>query len=135
MLAALLTARSSGVFGLQAGNVRFDMNFVVIARQTYPKKGGLGNEQTEGCKERRVPILEPLRPILERLMKNKRPKRRLLVSPKGGALTTANVRDATNYDQVVKELGSCGLTRHGLQHTGQPRRPTPASRCTFSRTC
>lgn len=106
------------MFGLQAGNVRFDMNFVVIAQQTYPEKGGLGNEQTEGRKERRIPILEPLRPILERLMKNKRPKGRLLFSPIGGALTTANVRDATNYDQVVEELGSCEPTRHGLRHTG-----------------
>jgi len=40
MLAALLAARSSEVSGLQAGDVRFDKNIVVIARQTYPAKAG-----------------------------------------------------------------------------------------------
>ncbi|MFT4123908.1 MAG: tyrosine-type recombinase/integrase [Microbacteriaceae bacterium] len=118
MLAALLAARSSEVSGLQAGDVRFDKNLVVIARQTYPGKGGLITKQTKGRKERRVPILEPLRPILERLTEGKEPEDRLLVGPRGGALTTATVRDATNWDQIVKDLGLPDLTRHGLRHTG-----------------
>jgi len=67
VLAALLAARSSEVSGLQAGDVRFDKNVVVIARQTYPGKGGLITKQTKGRRERRVPILDTLRPILERL--------------------------------------------------------------------
>lgn len=40
------------------------------------------------------------------------------VGPKGGALTTATVRDATNWDQIVSDLGLPDLTRHGLRHTG-----------------
>jgi integrase len=118
MIAALLAARSSEVSGLQAGDVRFDKNLVVIARQTYPGKGGLITKQTKGRKERRVPILDPLRPILERLTEGKEPEERLLVGPKGGALTTATLRDATNWDQIVKDLGLPDLTRHGLRHTG-----------------
>lgn len=118
MLASLLAARSSEVSGLQAGDLRFDKNVVVTARQTYPGKGGLVTKQTKGRKERRVPILDPLRPILERLTKSKEPEDRLLVGPKGGALTTATVRDATNWDQIVKDLGLPDLTRHGLRHTG-----------------
>jgi integrase len=101
MLAALLAARSSEVSGLQAGDVRFDKNIVVIARQTYPGKGGLITKQTKGRRERRVPILDPLRPVLERLTEG-----------------TATVRDATNWDQIVSDLGMPDLTRHGLRHTG-----------------
>lgn len=118
MLAALLAARSSEVSGLQAGDVRFDKNIVIIARQAYPGKGGLITKQTKGRRERRVPILDPLRPILERLAHGKEPEDRLLAGPKGGALTTATVRDATNWDQIVKDLGLPDLTRHGLRHTG-----------------
>lgn len=118
MLAALLAARSSEVSGLQAGDVRFDKNLVVIARQTYPGKGGLITKQNKGRRERRVPIVDPLRPILERLTEGKEPDDRLLVGPKGGALTTATVRDATNWDLIVKDLGLPDLTRQGLRHTG-----------------
>ena len=118
MLAALLAARSSEVSDLQAGDVRFDKNIVVIVRQTYPGKGGLITKQTKDRRERRVPILDPLRPILERLAEGKEPEDRLLVGPKGGALTTATVRDATNWDQIVSDLGLPDPTRHGLQHTG-----------------
>lgn len=134
MLAALLAARSSEVSGLQAGDVRFDKNIVVIARQTYPGKGGLITKQTKGRRERRVPILDPLRPILERLAAGKEPEDRLLVGPKGGALTTATVRDATNWDQIVSDLGC--PTSLGTA-SGTPARPgwlTQASRCTSSRT-
>ncbi|WP_308468448.1 tyrosine-type recombinase/integrase [Rathayibacter soli] len=118
MLAALLAARSSEVSGLQAGDVRFDKNLVVIARQTYPGKGGLITKPTKSRKERRVPILEALRPVLERLTDEKDPEDRLLAGPKGGVLTTATVRDATNWDQIVSDLGLPDLTRHGLRHTG-----------------
>ncbi|OJU41521.1 MAG: site-specific integrase [Microbacterium sp. 69-10] len=118
MLAALLAARSSEVSGLQAGDVRFDKNIVIISRQTFPGKGGLITKATKNRKERRVPILDPLRPVLERLTEGKEPENRLLVGPKGGVLTTATVRDATNWDELVAKLDLPNLTRHGLRHTG-----------------
>ena len=118
MLAALLAARSSEVSGLQVGDVRFAKNLVVISRQTFPGKGGLVTKATKNRKERRVPILDALRPVLERLTEGKEPGDRLLVGPRGGALTTATVRDATKWDQLVIDLGLPDLTRHGLRHTG-----------------
>lgn len=42
----------------------------------------------------------------------------MLVGPKGRYLTTATVRDATNWDGIVAKLGLPDLTRHGLRHTG-----------------
>lgn len=118
MLAALLAARSSEVSGLQVGDVQFDKNLVVISRQMFPGKGGLIIKPTKSRKERRVPILEPLRPVLERLTAGKEPEDPLLVGPKGGFLTTATVRDATDWDAIVAKLGLPDLTRHGLRHTG-----------------
>ncbi|WP_231579566.1 site-specific integrase [Dermacoccus sp. PE3] len=118
MLAALLAARSSEVSGLQVGDVDFAKNLVVIRRQVFPGKGGLVTKPTKSRKERRVPILEPLRPVLERLTEGKEPEDQLLVGPKGGYLTTATVRGATNWDSIVAKLGLPDLTRHGLRHTG-----------------
>lgn len=93
-------------------------NLIVIRRQVFPGKGGLVTKPTKSRKERRVPILEPLRPVLERLTEGKQPEDQLLVGPKGGYLTTATVRDATNWDSIVAGLGLPELTRHGLRHTG-----------------
>ncbi|WP_203566456.1 tyrosine-type recombinase/integrase [Aestuariimicrobium ganziense] len=118
MLAALLAARSSEVSGLRAGDVDYGKNLVVIRRQVFPGKGGLVTKPTKSRKERRVPILEPLRPVLERLTNGKQPEDSLLVGPKGGYLTTATVRDATDWDSIVAKLGLPDLTRHGLRHTG-----------------
>jgi integrase len=118
MLAALLAARSSEVSGLQVGDVRFENNLIVIRRQIFPGKGGLVTKATKNRKERRVPILDPLRPVLERLTAGKQPGDQLLTGPKGGVLTTATVRDATNWDQLVVDIGLPDLTRHGLRHTG-----------------
>lgn len=134
MLAALLAARSSEVSGLQAGDVRFDKNIVMIAWQTYPGKGGLITKQTKGRRERRVTILDPLRPVLERLTEGKETEDRLLVGPKGGALTTATVRDATTGARS-SAISACGTSPDTA--SGTPARPgwqTPASRSTSSRT-
>ena len=76
----------------------------------FPGKGGLVTKPTKSRKERRVPILEPLRPVLKRLTDGKQPEDSLLVGPKGGYLTTATVRDATNWDGVVAKLGLPDLT-------------------------
>lgn len=96
------------------------MNRVVkIERQIYPGKGGLVRKQTKGRKTRFVPILDELEPVLMRLSGGgKRPEDPLLRGPRGGVLTTATVRDATNWGQVVIDLGLPNLTRHGLRHTG-----------------
>lgn len=91
---------------------------VVIRRQVFPRKGGLISKATKNRRERRVPILDPLRPVLERLTAGTEPDEQLLTGPKGGVLTTATVRYATNWDQLVIDVGLPNPTRHGLRHTG-----------------
>lgn len=64
-----------------------------------------------------MPIIEPLRPIRDRLTSGKGPGDRLIVGPKGGVISTATLRDATHWDQLVNETGLSGLVRHGLRHS------------------
>ncbi|SCQ58492.1 tyrosine-type recombinase/integrase [Propionibacterium freudenreichii] len=118
MLAALLAARGSEVAGLRAGDVDWTNRVVRIERQHYPGKGGLVVKQTKGRRARLVPILDALEPVLERLTAEKEPDVPLLRGPRGGVLTTATVRDATHWDDLVKDIGLPNLTRHGLRHTG-----------------
>lgn len=118
MLCALLSARGSEVSGLEVGDIDWKNRIVKIERQIYPGKGGLVRKQTKGRKTRFVPILDELEPVLIRLSAGKKPSDPLLRGPRGGVLTTATVRDATNWDQIVLNLGLPNLTRHGLRHTG-----------------
>ena len=46
------------------------------------------------------------------------PMARLFTGPRGGRITTAVLRDATHWDDVVNELGYSYLRRHDLRHTG-----------------
>ncbi|MCC5675327.1 site-specific integrase [Kocuria rhizophila] len=118
MLAALLAARGSEVAGLRAGDVDWDNHIVWIRRQHYPGRGGLVIKQTKGRRDRPVPMLDALEPVLGRLAADKRPDDPLLRGPRGGVLTTATVRDATHWDDLVAKLGFDNLTRRGLRHTG-----------------
>jgi integrase len=118
MLCALLASRGSEVAGLQVRDIDWNANIITISRQTFPGAGGLVTKQTKGREERPVPILRPLVPILRRLSTNRGPEERLLTGPRGGVLTTAGVRRATNWDALVTDLGLHHLTRHGLRHTG-----------------
>ena len=64
-----------------------------------------------------MPIIDPLRPTLNRLVAGRQQNERLVVGPRGGIITTATLRDATSCDQLVTALGQPGLVRHGLRHT------------------
>ena len=57
---------------------------------------------------------------------------RLLSGPRGGVITTATLRDATRWDELVKGLGLSGLVRHGLRHTALTWMADGASTCTSS---
>lgn len=52
---------------------------------------------------------------------NGRRDARLFTGPRGGRITTAVLRDATHWDEVVSALGFEHLRRHGLRHTGLMR--------------
>lgn len=100
------------------GTLASSSPIVTIRRQTYPGAGGLVTKQTKGRDICHVPILQALKPVLERLTHERELDERLLTGPRGGVLTTASVRDATKWDQLVTELELPSLTRHGLRHTG-----------------
>jgi len=114
---ATTALRISEVSGLQVGDVDLVRGLLHVERQTYPGRGGLITKQTKGRRRRVVPIIDPLRGTLVRLTIGRPSESRLLNGPRGGVITTATLRDATHWDELVKELGLPGLVRHGLRHT------------------
>ena len=114
---ATTALRISEVSGLRVGDVDLGRGLLHVFRQTYPGRGGLVTKETKGRRRRNVPIIDPLRPTLLRLTAGRRGDERLVMGPRGGVITTATLRDATNWDQLVTELGQPGLVRHGLRHT------------------
>ncbi|HYN29286.1 MAG TPA: site-specific integrase [Dermatophilaceae bacterium] len=116
-LLATTAMRISEVSGLTVDDVDLARGLVHVRRQTYPGRGGLVTKTTKGRRRRVVPIIDQLRPTLERLTTDAPPGGRLVTGPRGGVITTATLRDATSWDEVVTRLGLAGLVRHGLRHT------------------
>ena len=116
-LLATTALRISEVSGLVVGDVDLDAGLMHVGRQTYPGRGGLITKTTKGRRRRVVPIIEQLRPTLARLVDGRSAGERLLTGPKGGVITTATLRDATGWDELVESLGQGSLVRHGLRHT------------------
>lgn len=114
---ATTALRISEVSGLEVGDVDLARGLLHVRRQTYPGRGGLVTKQTKGRRLRTVPIIEPLRPTLQRLASGRPSNARLVSGPRGGVITTATLRDATGWDNLVRDLGLTGLLRHGLGHT------------------
>jgi integrase len=56
--------------------------------------------------------------VAARLLAARRPDDRLFTGPKGGRISTAVLRDATHWDDVVQQLGLKALVRHDLRHAG-----------------
>ncbi|MFE3197759.1 tyrosine-type recombinase/integrase [Embleya sp. NPDC059237] len=93
-----------------------------LCRQTTPSPGGLVDKGTKGKRRRWVPIIPQVRPLVLRrialLGPEPDPMARLFTGPRGGRITTAVLRDATHWDEVVAGLGYEFLRRHDLRHTG-----------------
>jgi len=81
----------------------------------------LADKGTKGNRAREVPIIAEVRDIVLGQIESAkgRPDARLFVGPRGGRITTAVLRDATHWDEVVTALGYEHLRRHDLRHTGQ----------------
>ncbi|MFF7159642.1 tyrosine-type recombinase/integrase [Streptomyces sp. NPDC008139] len=94
-----------------------------VRRQTTPSPGGLADKNTKGKTARRVPLIQEVRPMVAQrvLAAGGRPDARLFTGPRGGRITTAVLRDATHWDDVVNSLGYEHLRRHDLRHTGLTR--------------
>ncbi|MGP3927818.1 tyrosine-type recombinase/integrase [Streptomyces sp. 8N616] len=118
--AACTAARIGEVSGVRVKDID-PVNWIwTVRRQTTPSPGGLADKGTKGKMTRRIPLIEEVRPLVaERLLAaGSNPDARLFTGPRGGRISTAVLRDATHWDEVVNLLGYEHLRRHDLRHTG-----------------
>jgi predicted nucleic acid-binding protein len=87
----------------------------VLAEACYMIDKYLGAERA-----RAVPLIDEVRPLVERRLDEvgHDPAARVFTGPRGGRITTAVLRDATHWDEVVTRIGYEHLRRHDLRHTG-----------------
>lgn len=118
--AACTAARIGEVSGVRVGDIDTESWMWTVRRQTTPSPGGLVDKGTKGKRARTVPLIVELREILQRRITatGPDPTARVFFGPKGGRISTAVLRDATHWDEVVSELGYEHLRRHDLRHTG-----------------
>jgi integrase len=88
--------------------------------RTTPSGGGLVDKNTKGRRARQVPLIDAIRELVQRRidLAGGDPNARLFTGPRGGRISTATLRDATSWDEVVAKLGYEQLKRHSLRHTG-----------------
>ena len=120
IFAACTGARIGEVSGCRISDINIHDWTWKVRRQTTPSPGGLADKGTKGRRARDVPLIVELHDLIQRRIEvlNGRPDARLFTGPRGGRITTAVLRDATHWDDVVKELGYEHLCRHSLRHTG-----------------
>src|SRR5262249_22698901 len=99
-------ARIGEVSGVQAQDIDQDTWMWTVRRQTTTGPGWLIDKGTKGKRARIVPIIEELREMIgQRLDTAREPNSRLFTGPRGGRISTAVLRDATHWDDVVTVLG------------------------------
>lgn len=120
VFAACTAARIGEVSGCRVSDIDTTNWLWTVRRQTTPSPGGLVDKGTKGKRARVVPLIQDVRQLVQRRIENVngRPDARLFTGPRGGRITTAVLRDATHWDEVVSGLGLEHLRRHGLRHTG-----------------
>ncbi|MET9147839.1 tyrosine-type recombinase/integrase [Streptomyces sp. NPDC004042] len=120
VFAACTAARIGEVSGCRVGDIDTTQWIRTVRRQTTPAPGGLTDKGTKGKRARKVPIVEEIRPLVAQrvLSAGPNPDARLFTGPRGGRISTAVLRDATHWDDVVTKPGYEHLRRHDLRHTG-----------------
>jgi integrase len=118
--AACTAARIGEVSGVRVQDIDREGWTWELCRQTTPGPGGLIDKGTKGKRRRTVPLIPEIRPLVTRRLEavGRDPMARLFTGPRGGRITTAVLRDATHWDEVVVRLGYEHLRRHDLRHTG-----------------
>jgi integrase len=81
-----------------------------VERRLTGGRGGLITKTTKGRRRQTVPIIEPLRPTLDRVTVGRDQDERLITGPCGGVATAT-------WDDPVRELCLTGLVRQGQRHT------------------
>jgi integrase len=120
MFAACTAARIGEVSGCRVGDINTKEWTWTVRRQTTTSPGGLIDKGTKGKRARTVPLIEDIRELVQRRIAETDGNKdaRLFVGPRGGRISTAVLRDATSWDEVVTKLGYEHLRRHALRHTG-----------------
>jgi integrase len=120
IFAACTAARIGEVSGVRVADIDFATWTWTVRWQTTPAPGGLIDKGTKGKRARTVPLIHEVRDLVaQRLhVAGPDPHARLFTGPRGGRITTAVLRDATHWDEVVTKLGYEHLRRHDLRHTG-----------------
>jgi integrase len=120
LFAACTAARIGEVSGCRVGDINTQEWTWTVRRQTTTSPGGLIDKGTNGKRARTVPLIEDIRELVQRRIAETDGSKdaRLFVGPRGGRITTAVLRDATSWDEIVTKLGYEHLRRHALRHTG-----------------
>lgn len=120
LFAACTAARIGEVSGCRVGDIDTKEWTWTVRRQTTNAPGGLVDKGTKGKRARTVPLIEDIRELVQRRVADTdgTTDARLFVGPRGGRISTAVLRDATSWDEVVTKLGYEHLRRHALRHTG-----------------
>lgn len=120
IFAACTAARIGEVAGARVRDVETDSWTWTVRRQTTPSPGGVVDKATKGKRARSVPLIAEVRELVTGRIAAAGPDldARLFAGPRGGRITTAVLRDATHWDEVVIALGYEHLRRHDLRHTG-----------------
>jgi integrase len=120
MFAACTAARIGEVSGCRVKDIDTTTWLWKVRRQTTTSPGGLVDKGTKGKRARDVPLIEEIRDMVQQRIDavGGKPDARLFAGPRGGRISTAVLRDATHWDEVVTELGYEHLRRHDLRHTG-----------------
>ncbi|WP_166999079.1 tyrosine-type recombinase/integrase [Paramicrobacterium fandaimingii] len=110
--------RAGEASGLCVGDIELDHGIIHVRRSLSPGRAGKLVEQSpKSHKERAVPLPDHLRPMLERLIAGKRRGDLVFTGPRGGALSTSNVRRAVNWEALRQRLDRPDLRIHDLRHT------------------
>ena len=114
IFAACTAARIGEVSGVRAGDIDREAWIWTVRRQTTPGPGGLIDKGTKGKRARKVPIIEEARGLVGRRLDvlGDDEDARLFTGPRGGRISMAVLRDATQWDEVVMALGHGHLRRH-----------------------
>lgn len=119
IFAACTAARIGEVSGVRVSDIDLETWTWTVRRQTTPSPGGLLDKGTKGKRSRRVPLIAEVRDMVRRRVESHGDLgARIFTGPRGGRISTAVLRDATHWDDVVTKLGHEHLRRHDLRHTG-----------------
>jgi integrase len=116
----LLWGKKAAGLRIRCADIDRDAWTWTVRRQTTPSPGGLIDKGTKGKRARTVPLIEEVRPLIEKHLNavGHDPAGRIFTGPRGGRISTAVLRDATHWDEVVTQIGYEHLRRHDLRHTG-----------------